>query len=266
MINIVFWSPEAGQTGTTSNIIAVSVLAALTMGKKVCLTHTHFNNRNLELALLGKGMNPEILEDMGVDIMLKACKAYHIDKNIIENASFTLLKGLYLLPGTTKVNKKIFEEDFIKNKMYIYEALESYFDIVFTDVTAGANRLSQELLKDADVVVVNLSQNDKLIENYRKNYEFLNQKAIYILGNYHTDSRYNIVNLKRCYNFLRKKTAVIPFDINYMDYFSDGKAIPFFLKNTLTTREEDKIFFKQVQASLELILKIQLDKEEEMCC
>lgn len=266
MINIVFWSPEAGQTGTTSNIIAVSVLAALTRGKKVCLTHTHFNNRNLEAALLGKGINHDILENMGVDFLLKSSKAQHIDKNVIENASFTLLKGLYVLPGTTKVNEMLFEEDFIKNKDYIYDALSSNFDIVFTDVTSGENRLSQELIKNADLVVVNLSQNSKLIDNYRRKYENLDERAIYFLGNYHSNSRYNIGNLKRCYNFLRKKTAVIPFDVNYMDYFSDGKVIPFFLKNTLATRDEDKIFFKQVQESLELILKMQLIKEEGICC
>lgn len=266
MINIVFWSPEPGQAGTTSNIIAVSILAALSMGKKVCLTHTHFNNRTLESALFGRGMNQEILENMGVDFLLKASKAFDIDKHVAENASFTLLKGLHILPGTTKINEESFEEDFIANRAYIYDAISESFDIVFTDVSSGENRLSKELIKAADRVVVNLSQNDKLIQNYKNKFEHLQNKAAYIFGNYHMESRYNLKNLKRCYPFLRKCSGMIPFDINYMDYFSDGKVIPFFLKNTLATREDDRNFFYHVRNSLDLILKVPIEMEEEMCC
>lgn len=265
MKNIVFWSPEQGQTGVTSNIIAVSALAALTMGKKVCLTHTHFNNTSLETALLGKKLSHEIFENMGVDFLLKSSKACDIDKNVIENASFTLLKGLYILPGTTKVNEELFEEDFFRNRACIYDALANSFDIVFTDARAGNNWLSKELMKAADTVVVNLNQNDRLIYDYANQYGYLDKKAVYILGNYHMNSRYNIQNLKRCYTFLKKKTAVIPFDVNYMDCFNDGKVIPFFLKNTLATREDDRNFFKQVRDSMELILQIPMEKEE-MCC
>lgn len=266
MINIVFWSPEPGQTGTTSNIIAIAILAALSMGKKVCLTQTHYNNRSLEAALLGRGMNQEILQDMGVDFLLKSSKAYAIDKSVIENASFTLLKGLYIIPGTTKRNEQLFEEDFIANRAYIYDALSKSFDYVFTDVSSGDNKLSKELLVGADRIVVNLNQNDKLIQNYCNKYDFLKGKTVYLIGNYHMESKYNLQNLKRCYPFLRKKTNIIPFDVNYMDYFNDGKVIPFFLKNALATREVDRNFFVQVKRSLEFILRVPLEKEEEMCC
>lgn len=266
MINIVFWSPEAGQTGTTSNIIAIAIFAALSMGKKVCLTQTHFGDRTLESALLGRRMNHEILENMGIDFLLKSSKAFDINKNVIENASFTLLKGLYILPGTTKINQELFEEDFITNRQYIYDALSSSFDIVFTDVSSGDNRLSKELINAADRVVVNLNQNDKLIQNFKDNSDSFCDKAVYLLGNYHIDSKYNVHNLKRCYPFLKKKTSVIPFDINYMDYFSDGKVVPFFLKNSITTRKDDQNFFEEIRNTLELILKVELEKEEEMCC
>ncbi|MFV0342403.1 MAG: hypothetical protein ACK5JH_05850 [Anaerocolumna sp.] len=266
MLNIVFWSPEGGQTGTTSNILAVAILAALTMGKKVCLTQTHFKDRTLESALLGRGINQEILENMGVDLLLKSSKAYALDKNVIENASFTLLKGLHILPGTTKLNEKIYEEDFIANRTYIYESLSSNFDITFTDVSSGDNPLSKELMEAADTVVVNLSQNDKLMQDYSKNYCYLKEKAIYLIGHYHKESRYNLKNLKRSYPFLRKNTTFVPFDVNYMDYFNDGKVIPFFLKNSLATREEDRSFFAQVENSLEMILRVNRDKEDEMCC
>jgi MinD-like ATPase involved in chromosome partitioning or flagellar assembly len=266
LINIVFWSPEPGQTGTTSNIIAVAILAALSMGKKVCLTQTHYNNRTLESALLGRGVNQEILEDMGIDFLLKSSKAFAIDKNVIENASFTLLKGLHILPGTTKINEQLYEEDFISNRAYIYDALSRSFDIVFTDVSSGDNKLSKELMQSADKVVVNLNQNDKLIQYYINNFDYLKDKAVYLLGNYHGESRYNLQNIKRCYPFLKKKISTIPFDVNYMDYFNDGKVIPFFLKNTLATREDDRNFFEQVKNSLKFILRICLDKEEEMCC
>lgn len=266
MSNIVFWSPEPGQTGTTSNIVAVSILAALSMGKKVCLTQTHYNSRSLETALLGGRMNQEILEDMGIDFLLKASKAFAIDKNVIENASFTLLKGLHILPGTTSLNKQLFEADFISNRAYIYEALSRSFDYVFTDVSSGDNKLSMELIKGADRVIVNLNQNDKLIQTYINKYNTLEDKVVYLIGNYHAESRYNLQNLKRCYPFLRKKTYIIPFDVNYMDYFNDGKVIPFFLKHTLAIREKDKNFFGKVKDSLEFILRLPLDKEDEICC
>jgi hypothetical protein len=266
MTNIVFWSPEPGQTGTTSNIIAISILAALSMKKKVCLTQTHFDNKTLESALFGRGINNELLENMGIDILLKASKACELDKQLIENTSFTLLKGLHNLPGTTKINKESFEDDFIANHAYIYDKLSGFFDLVFTDVSAGENKISEALMRSADKIVINLNQNDKTIQSFITKYGHLHNKAVYLIGNYHMGSRYNLINLERCYPFLKKRTSVIPFDVNYMDSFSDGKTIPFFLKNTLATREDDRKFFLQAKKSLELILKDPLEREDEMCC
>lgn len=266
MINIVFWSPNSGQTGTTSNIIAVSALAALTLGKKICITHTHFKDQSMESALFGKGLNNDLLENMGIDLLIKASKAHDIGKDVIENTTFTLLRGLHVLPGTAKTNETLFEDEFLMTREHIYRGLSKSFDIVFTDVMSGTNKISEVLLETADIVVINLNQNNRVIGKYLDEYFHLDKRAVYIISNYHEDSKYNIQNLKRSYPFLKKRSTFIPYDTNYMDYYCDGRVVPFFLKNTLASHQEDKYFFEQVRKTLEMIMNVSDQKEEERCC
>ena len=110
MSKIIFWSPVHGQTRTTSNILAISLLAGLSYHQKVLLTQTQFHYNNLEAPLVGSNsshissqISKDFFLDVGLDAVMRNFKASQLTKDEIENCCITWPEiNLSLLPGTLK--------------------------------------------------------------------------------------------------------------------------------------------------------------------
>lgn len=236
-----------GQTGTTSNLMAIAVMSTLQYQYKNVITQTHFNLNNLEAPLAAASVinNKEYFLDIGIDALARSIKSSPLDGEIIENCSISLLnKKLSLLPGTTKNNKDIYESDMSKTITNILNALAGYHDMVFIDTNAGSNELTLKILQNSDMIIINLSQNKSILEDYGSNYEFSNKKVFYLIGNYDSNSKYNLKNMMKTYSWLKmKNTAVIPYNTEYMDAQSDGQVIPFILRNMNCDKEDSNAYF-----------------------
>jgi hypothetical protein len=102
--------------------------------------------------------------------------------------------------------------------------------------------------------VVNLTQDINGIDHYFAKYHFPKDKVVYLIGKYNKNSRYNINNLERSYQGIRHKTAVIPYNVEFMDSVLDGKLIPYIIKNYSGGRGEDNIYFiKKLNQAVGLI-------------
>lgn len=259
-MKIVFWSNVHGQTGTTSNLLAIAIMCSIHIKSKCIVTQTHFNLNNLESFLVPytDHMDKEYLMDVGIDALTRNIKTSPLDREIIENCTISFLnKQLNLLPGTAKINKEIYENDINRTITGILRAVEQYYDFVFIDTNSGKNDLTKRILDDADLIIVNLSQNKSMVEEYEMNYKFENKKVFYLIGNYDLNSRYTIKNMFKSYHWMKEKnTAVIPYNTEYMDALSDGQTIQYILKNMYCDKNDSNRFFiKEVKAAAEKIMK-----------
>lgn len=259
-MKIAFWSNMHGQTGTTSNLISIAVMSTILYQLNNMVTQTHFNLNNLESPLLCKtSVNAqEYLMDVGMDALARNIKSAPLDKDIIENCSLSLLdKQLSLLPGTTKINRSIYEYDMNKTILSILYEVANYHDIVFIDTNSGQNELTMKVLQNADLVVVNLSQNRNSLNDYAMNYEFRGKKVFYLIGNYDNNSRYNLKNLRKSFPWLKSKNvAVIPYNTEFMDAQSDGQVIPYMMKNIDCDKEDKNAYFiHEVKVAVNKIMK-----------
>lgn len=260
-MKILFWSPVHGQTATTSNLLTIAITSAINSNKKNLITQSHYSLNNLEKPIIGTSATEisELFSDIGVDALSRYLKTGELDKETIEGCCISLLnKNLNILPGTTKSNEEIFENEMVKTLPYILKAAENYHDIVFVDTNAGnKNKITNVLLDEADLIVVNLSQNAMIIDDYIQNYDIDENKTFFLIGNYNYRSRYNITNLIRKYEkFNKSNIAAIPYNVGYSDAQSNGEVIKYLLRNQNCDKDDCNYYFiNTIKNATDLILK-----------
>lgn len=234
-MQVAFWSTMHGQTGTTSNAIAIACAIALNYQIKTIITHNHFDKSGLEAAFLDKEYiynSFNQFNDIGIDALGRTMKFNSIDDDYISRYTTSLLKGrLDLLIGTQGSNESLYLSDFNGNFEMVLSAINKHYELVLIDVTAGNNPFAKQVLEQSDIIVVNLNQNVALLETFfAKEYKSLKEKCLIMFGLYNADSKYNIKNIYRRYQF-KNPVGTIPYNRGFADAFNEGKMIDFFMKN-----------------------------------
>lgn len=252
---IVYWSPVHGQTGTTSNILATSLVGGMEYRKKILLTQTHFNYNNLEAPLVrinssSKRESKEYFRDVGLDALIRCFKSAKLDKETLLNCCLSFNNtNLFLLPGTTKSIRESFDYEMETNMLNLLRSIEEVHEVVCVDISSGDNPLSKKLMEAANLVVVNLSQNMEIIDLFFQQYrdKIETDKIYYLFGNYDCNSKYNISNIRRKYykNIKVNNSGVIPYNTSYRDAQVDSKVIDFVRNNLKCQRKDDNYYFMQ---------------------
>lgn len=255
-MKIAFWSNVHGQTGTTSNAIAISLMAAL-KHQHVALLQSHFTLNNLSQPLIGMEISPDTFRDTGIDALIRDLKSGPLSREVVftDGISVPSLRHRYnLYVGTGKKNEADYEREMVLAHGPVFEAVERYHDYVFIDVRSGyRGEVSQSILQGVDVVAVCLDQNTHVIDSYFKD-PVQADNVFYIIGNYDENSRYNLSNLSKRYPQLKKRTGAIYHNSDYMDAQNDGQAVQFFLKNYLCSEDSSNYdFMRSVHSCMGLL-------------
>ncbi len=260
-MKIVFWSPVHGQTAMTSNFLMISLIAGIIFKKKSLITQTHFSFNNLEAPLVESNSkeNSDYFLDIGIDALIRDFKSDKIIKKTIENCSIPLGDtNVILLPGTTKMNRSSFDYEMCKVAPTLLKIMEEHYEVVFVDTSPSTNELSMSLMEDADLVVVNLSQNIGIIDMFHKEYkEKIRNKIFYLFGSYDCNSKYNMSNLRRKYNQIKlTNSGTIPYNTAFKDALIDRSILSFVRRCIDNPNETEKYFIRKSINSAEKIIKL----------
>ena len=259
----LFWSPVHGQAGTTSNMLAIALIVGLYYRKTGLITQTHFNFNNLEAPLLeanaGNKHYRKFFREIGIDALARNFKLEKLTKEWLDYCCIEIANtNMTLLPGTTQTIRESFDYEMDILMLPLLKVMEGYTNHIFIDISSGNNPLSMKLMKEADIVVVNLSQNMSIIDHFFENYkEALPAKIFYLIGNYDDRSKYNLANIRRRYSSYmnNKNSGVIPYNTGYRDAQIDGRAADFIRSNLLCRRMDPNYYFikKSINASEKLL-------------
>lgn len=231
-MKVAFWSNVHGQTGVTSNVIALALMAAIEK-KKVALLQSHFVLNNMSKPLVGTDVNPEEFRDTGIDALIRDYKSRALSEDVIRTDAITvpnLNRRCDLYIGTGRQNEVDYERELLTVFEDIYDSVDKFQNLSFIDVRSGYREVSQSILSCADVVVVCLNQNTHVIDRYfAKPVDATN--VYYLFGNYDENSKFTLKNLQKKYPALRKRSAMIAHNAEFMDAQNDGQAVQFMLKN-----------------------------------
>lgn len=236
--NIISWSPVHGQSATTSNIASLASVFAMNYQTSNLITHTQLTFSSLE-SLFGKELIAEGFEDSGVVALERLAKSELLKPEAVIDYTETIFKKrLDILGGSSKKTNSA-EQD--KLMQLLLSVTSEAYDQVWIDAHSGTrNRLTNHLLANADVILVNLPQNRFVLDRFFSGEDFpdvlTNKNYVILISSYDVDSSFTIRKIKRRYKI---KQPIFP--ILYSHHFKDAanqlSLAEFFYRNRDTSKD-----------------------------
>lgn len=264
-MKIVFWSNVHGQSGTSSNMLAVAMMNDLMYGNRSILLQTQFEMNQLEIPLLSESKREQIRNyNIGVDRLIQGIRSGMNAKQLLTSSCITLSKQcIDFLPSTNSKYREIYEKEIKDNFKEILALAEACYELVFIDASAGMNEFIEMVWEEADLIIVNLSQNKRVLEDFFLRYEINYEKMLFLIGNYDANSEWNVKNiLKRIKNMKKEITFTIPYNTQFRDAASCAQLTEFFLQNLGCEKDDDNYEF--IKELTKLTHKLQHISEEYM--
>lgn len=271
---ITFKSNERKETGQTLSLAAVATQLAIEHNYKILIVSTSFKEQTLEdcfwdshkrIAVAGKIVpQTSVGIESGIEGLVKVLVSNKTSPEIVKNYSKIVLRDrldILFAPNSQDYS------DYARlcaSYVDILQLANRYYDLILVDL---CNRMPEQdyenIIKMSDVIVVNLTQRLKNIDDFielKEKNEFYRRKNIMLLiGRYDNFSKYNIKNITR---YLKEKQEIhaIPYNTLFFEACSEGKIIDLFLKMRNITDETDRNYLFQKEASRmgnDIIYKLQ---------
>lgn len=236
---------------------AVAVLTALEYRLRILISHTHFDRSTLETSFIErKYIRNELtgLSDTGIDALSRFIRFNKVEKDEIAGFATTILKNrLDLLFGTQNINREMFVSSLKDVIGSILHSASGCYDLVLVDTAPGQNEISTKILEQSDLIVVNLSQNIHVLDDFLGMNPEYRDRMMVLLGKYDENSRFNLRAIRKKFGALQ--VQVIPYDIGFADACSESRVIDFFIKNLPVDRDDIHYsFINGVRDTVEAIL------------
>lgn len=262
-MKIAFWSNVRGQAGVTTNMICVSALITLGGIGRTVLLENHYSAYGLSEMLL-QGDKIESLREYGeyfnrysIEYIMKRLYSGEDGEKLIHQASIPLLfSNMYYVPQSQIVNREVFEYEFHLVKEKLFEALETTSDYVFVDTEANRNLSTNIILEEADLVVVNLDQNPMHVKEYFDHYASLQEKTVFLVGNYRPEVSYNVQEICKEYSVERDRIVGLPYHFELEESVKNGTVLSFLNRSYFQPMDkENEYFIRQLKRACKMIRK-----------
>ncbi len=261
-MNIVFLGTTRGKTAVSSNLVAISSMAAVKYNMDVAVMQSKFDFNRIENAFMPISSYVCMKEDFayykrqGIDEVIDGIKMNR-EGNLVEDSIVKVKNtSLYYLPSTSETSEEIFNKECENIAKIISKYVANTRKAAFIDCGDGRNTLSRELIGEADVVVINIEQdNSPIPKELYENKSFM-EKCLFVIGRYDSDSRFNLRNIKRKYHIDDKCIAAVPYNVAFKDSVCEGKVIDFMDRNIMCNIYEDNYeFINGVDCAAKMILR-----------
>ena len=267
---VTFWNSEKEETGKTMEIIAVSTYLAIEHNYKILIISTTERKNDViktsfwqekkpkkNLGIFGPNRNVDM--QSGISGLVRVARSNKISPEIITNYAKIVFKDrLEVLLG--KDGDELEVEDLYPQ---IINMANKYYDLVIVDLDDNVPKdIREEIIKDSDLIVVNMSQRLKSINNFselrEENPLYKSNKVLISMGKYDRHSKYNCKNISR-YLGEKKDILTIPYNTLFFEASEEAKVPDFFLRVRKVDPEDRNSFFLQEvkRASENIIYRLQ---------
>jgi MinD-like ATPase involved in chromosome partitioning or flagellar assembly len=270
---VAFWGPSLGQGRTSSNMAAIATTIALDHHVRILVTHTHQGHGTLEhIFASARPYTPSLHNHGGMDAIERLVMCGMLTPEGIRDQAESILKDrLELLRGLSgtgdKAQKLILP--------HIFREYQRFYDLLFIDMSSESNSdVVNMVLQQADLVVVNINQDRRLLESYfhKGGKAVIGDHApmLYCLGAYERTSRLNKEKIIKQFGLNKKELGVIPYDVRFLDAQNEQRMLQFLLKAREAKARfldfnEEQYFTEAVRHMAKLILqRLELSPISEM--
>lgn len=275
MAIIAFWSDEEKETGQTMSMVALSTYMSIEHNYRILNVSGNFKDETLEnsywnlskseglVKTITKSATSQIGLESGIEGLVKIINSNKTSSNIISNYTKVVFKDRLDILCAPK--SEDYEEFRKISELYpnILQVANRNYDFVFIDVSKRMPKeQTKQILELADVIIINITQRLKTIDNFiklREENDFFKKNNILLnIGRYDKFSKYNIKNVTR---YLREKKDIhaIPYNTLFFEACSEGKVAEFFLRlRRLDQDDRNAVFVAEIsRLAKDLIYKVQ---------
>lgn len=266
MAIISFWSEGDREAGKTASLAAIATQISIDNTYKTLIFNAEYNDSSLEECFWPpkKPKKEAFMLGNRADLatgttgVAKAILSNKTSPEIIKYYTKTIYKDrLELL-----TEDNITQEDY-QNQRRTYKEIAKianrYYNLVLVDISGSPEEsITRSILEESDIVVVNLPQNIKKINEYlelkRTNKVFNTEKTIVLIGRCDKNSKYNAKNLSRQTNI--RDLYPVPYNTQFLEAINEGKITEFFTKfRGRIHPDENTYFLEEVKKNSERILE-----------
>lgn len=274
MAVIAFWSNEERETGQTMSMVALSTYMAIEHNYKILNVSSNFKDDTLENSYWDLARMEQLVKSIsndkaqvglesGIEGLIKIIHSNKTSTNIVSNYTKVVFKDrldVLCAPKTQSYEEFKRIAEFYPNILQI--ANRSY-DLIFVDVSKRMPKEQvKQILELSDIIVINMTQNIKRIEELMKlkeENEFFRKNNILLnIGRYDKYSKYNIKNISR-YMKEKKDVHATLYNTLFLEACAEGKVAEFFLRlRRLEPEDRNAMFIEEVgRLAKDLIYKMQ---------
>lgn len=274
-MKIAFWS-EQKRAGTTFNLSVIACTSVIKHPISAAVVSGGYRNEALERGLLDtQGLaskmerlslghmeesflaaeTQEYFTVTGLDCLLLKQQREELTETVLKANMRQVVKDrMYCLPSSVRTEREWWRQDssFVRMSR-VLDAVESCFDVVFIDCGSRKDDYAQKVLKEADVCVLNINQENPEIRNFYRNPRKYPGKPFLLLGNYFEDALYNRGNLYRIYRVEEELLGAVPYNPWLQAASQKGKLL-----NGVKRCLEQEALGKNVEFSRELVRTVDL--------
>lgn len=266
MAIISFCSNGKGETGKTASIAAITTYLAIQHNYKILVLDTKYNDYSYQDCFWKEDKTVKLIHGdsgrtniaSGITGLSKAILSNKTSPEIITNYTRIVFRDrLEVLTETNterteyETHKKIFKD--------IAKIASKYYDLVFVDIDSNLDEyITNSILEVSDLIVTNLSQKMRHINDYLKTKEenmiFQDKAVIPLLGRYDKHSKYSAKNIAR---YMKEKEGVCAIQYNtlFFEACNEGEVADFFIKlRKVSSKDKNAEFIEQVKKAAEKII------------
>ena len=199
----------------------------------------------------------QYFNNIGMESLFKKLYTINKDRSIGRGYALSYVdKHLFYVPTGGIVNSEVYTYELNNSVVDMMERLEKEFGCVMAD-TSGDNNISTKVILDqADKIVVNLSQDKNIIDNFFNNFSSIVHKCVFIISNYEPSGQIKDDYLVKKHGVKREKIGVIPYSFELRDALFQGKLVEYISRNMLCKRKDINFYvINEIKRACALVME-----------
>ena len=264
-MKIVFWG-DTQAAGTTSNMLATASALAIQYPYQSVMLQTAGKGNAVDISKSFSETEPleeELKEGCayyplrGLDYLYTVGKKGVLTaKQIQDNMQAVIEKKLYCLSSGSRMLCNFYPEETNQILANVIRLADQQMDFTFIDCGCRTDAWTQELIKNADLLVVNLAQTQKSFDHFFLNHIKLSENIIFFISSYQKDSTYNKKNIHRLYRIEPERLAVVPYNPEFAHACEKGRLDKYMKgRGNLYSTQMRRFFMQEVMQAVQILLE-----------
>ena len=266
---VAFNSMEREGKESAVNMIAAALAMTTEKKERVILLESGFGQHMVQDAVdTDTGMLVRepfaYMGGEGMDYLMKTSRYDMLSERNAAGGIVYVNDNLGYVPSAIRSNRMLYEAEFSRECQNILHQLDPLTDYVFVDCSYASEEIKRKIQAKAQLIVTNVSQSEKVLDEFFSCLPEVRHKAVYCIGNYMREEPCNLKNIQRLYRIDSAQIGVVPYNVEFLSSLQRGKAAAFFQNHMLRVqRERNRKFFREIHHLTKIIEEWEVEKERE---